>query len=170
MKSSDSVASTSTGAPVALAPPEPSEPEDALSASDLDEPITNEESAYMNEQHDMLSATLGAAILPHALRSSIVQYDVSRIRPSVRPTVGPSVHPSARPSFRRLDRPSVVPSDRPSDCAPVRSSARAIVRLVHPTIRLFVRGMHSSTSDRPSVRPTDHPSARLSVRPSARSA
>ena len=164
MKSSEAVP---TGAPEALAPPEHAE--DALSASDLDEPLTHEEAMYMSDQHDMLSATLGAAILPHAVRSSIVQYDTSKIRPSVRPTVGPTVHPSAlhsvhpsvdptvRPSYRPTVRLTVRPSDRPSvrssvwsirpsDCSSVECIRRRPT--VRPSVRLIIR-----PPDCPSVRP-----------------
>ena len=55
---------------------DPSEFDDALS-SDNDDPaeqVDESTAAYMNEQHDMLSTTLAACVLPHAERSSIVQY------------------------------------------------------------------------------------------------
>ena len=68
MKSSPSSASLSTVAPV-------HDLNDALSSDNEDMELLDESTAaYMNEQHDMLSTTLAACVLPHAERSSIVQY------------------------------------------------------------------------------------------------
>ena len=48
--------------------------QDALS-SDNESAVDESTAAYINDQHDMLSTTLAAVILPYALKSSIVQYD-----------------------------------------------------------------------------------------------
>ena len=71
MKSSPSSASLSTVAPQH----EVHDLNDALSSDNEDmEHLDESTAAYMNEQHDMLSTTLAACVLPHAERSSIVQY------------------------------------------------------------------------------------------------
>ena len=63
-----SVESCSTIAPAAAGQ------HDALS-SDNESAVDESTAAYINDQHDMLSTTLAAVVLPYAMRSSIVQYD-----------------------------------------------------------------------------------------------